>query len=265
MRFLTLASALAFLVPLAAASAGAGAAERRETVASQAMFTRYGTSHEAVNVLSLESSLEVRIGVRWALSAVVPLSSSFMDNNACCGYSLGNLTGGARYRLKQEGMRVDLLASVSAPTAPSEGDGSINSRYAATAAVTRDAGFYLPGVSTVRLAVDTQLPIGARAWLGAHAGAHAWITHLEGQTSQIVLPAGLLTGYRLSPRIATFAAFTTIANPWQRQELLVHAVEVGVAHVGDQLTFGVRLHLPLDQSLRALGMVGVGANLQASF
>jgi hypothetical protein len=274
-RFLTLALALPLLALDAGTARAAAAAEIARTAApagterrqagTEILITRYGTSHETVNVLTVEPSLEVRLGERLAFSGVAPVSTSFMDKNACCGYSLGNLTGGARYRITRDRAAVDLLASVSAPTAPGDGDGGVNSRYAATAAVTRDAGFYLPDVITARLGARTHLPIGERLWLGAGAGIHGWIARHPGQSSQVVLPVTLSAGYGLSRRVFSTAAFTTVFNPAHHHERFVHATDVGLGYAGQRFAVGAHLHLPLDQSLRDLGMVGVGTNLQASF
>lgn len=252
----------ALLAALALAWSPAALADARTTVASEALLTRYGTAHETVNVLTLESGMRFRPSPRLTLAGSLPLASSFTQRNSCCGYSLGNVTGAVAWALEEEGPRLDLVASASLPTATPSGSQGANARYAATAAVTRDAGLYLPGTGTVRLGLVGRAPLAPGLWIGAAAGAHAWIASAA-HGHRILIPLEASAEYALSSRISASAALHTIASPASRGEAFLHAASLGVGQSGP-VALTARVHLPLDDSLRSLGMIGFGAAIAAA-
>jgi hypothetical protein len=258
-----LASAFATaLVALVSAPPVASAGVHLTSFSNDAVLTRYGTSHETVNVLSMEPTLEVGLTRRLAAFGKLPLASTFVHKNACCGYGLGNVTTGLRYRLEEEVVETDLLVSASLPTAEESG----LSRFASTAALTRDAGLYQPGITTLRLGVAARAPIG-RAFVGGAAAAHAWMAGGANAAyeNRIVLPLEASAGYRLSSRLAAIAAYATVASPGQPKEAFLHAASFGIAYAGPRVAFGTRVHLPLDGSFRRQGMIGIGTNVVAAF
>lgn len=252
---------VALLLLLAAAPA---AADPHAAVATDAVLTRYGDSHKTINVLSVDSALEVKVTSRLAVGIRLPLATHFANNGGCCGYTLGNATGQVRFALEREAVEADLLTSFSLPTAATEGNGATTSRYAATAAVTRDAALYIPDMAAGRLGLAVRVPAGTRSWVAGSAGAHLWIDRSAGHRNQVVLPFELAGGRRISSHLSGTAAFTTVASPSQTEAFL-HAASVGIAYAGTWVGFGARVHMPLDESLRELGMVGVGTNLTAAF
>src|SRR5262245_49597426 len=64
----------------------------RAVVGTDVAITRYGTSHETVNVLSIEPAVELRATARLYLGVRIPVATTFVHRNACCGYGLGNAT-----------------------------------------------------------------------------------------------------------------------------------------------------------------------------
>lgn len=237
----------------------------RGEAATELALTRYGTPHEVINVLEAVSSLDLRIGYGLAVFGVLPLSASYMDRNACCGRSLGNMTAGVRHRSGREARWLDLLASLSAPTAPGDGDASVHARFAATAAVSRDAGLYLPNVTTARLAIRASTGLGPHAWLSAGAGAHVWISREIEQPSRLLLPVGVSLACRFRSGTFGFVAVTTIYSLTRSEQSFVAATEAGVGYQASQVTISARLHVPVDQALRSLGAIGLGSGVQVSF
>lgn len=238
---------------------------RHGAVATELVLTRYGTSHETINVLESISSFDVGIAYGIAVFGVLPLSVSYMDRNACCGRSLGNMTGGVRHRSGRDSRWLEFAASVSAPTAPGDGDAGVQTRFAATAAVGRDAGLYLPDVTTVRLALRASTELGHRAWLTAGAAAHTWISQNLGQPSQLLLPVAATVGRQLSSKSFGFIGITTILSLLHREDRLLTSTNAGVGYQASRVTISARLNVPLDGSLRSLGMIGLGTDLQVSF
>jgi hypothetical protein len=252
---------------LKGAGAPAGVAGRPARLSQDVLVTRYGTSHERLSVLTANTRAEVDLTPGLTGWLELPLAASVFDRSNCCRYSLGNVGGGIARRVLGDGGRgASVFGGLSLPTAQRRHDPGINARFAATAEVVRDPGLFLPGVTTARA--------GAFAWWalpgGIHAHAriavHGWRT--DGEITprhQVLLPfeAGLRAA--LPGRLVAAASVASLHHPKASGETLLHALNAGLEFRGERLSVGARLQQPLDESLRALQMRGLGVHLAHVF
>lgn len=226
--------------------------------------TRYGTSHETVYLLNLKPSLMLRFD-SIELSAVLPLSTSGTYPTYCCRTALGNATLSALYRAPSGTLRHWYEASISAPT--SRWSDAHASSLAATAALLRDAGYYLPNTTTLRAKLAIELDATRWLWLGATAGADYWLRHAE-ESNALVVPLTAYAALTWAPEWSARASYRTLAHlldPFGPRERFLHELSVLVAHEWSGSRLQVSASLPLDASLRKLEMLSVGAAIVRSF
>ncbi len=228
-----------------------------------AEITRYGTSYETIYQVNIKPETTVDVGPL-ALSLIVPLSTGYTVNNSCCRFGVGNLTGRVVYAKQGERMRWWLKSSVSAPTSELTDSYGHSSRVAATAAITSDAGFYLPNTTTARLNGGGELAIDGRVSMGAELGVHYWL-HGDNMPDQVVLPMTVYARARLSSRLTSHVAVRNLFNTGAGQEAWLHQVSAGASYTWGVNTVGASLALPVDESLRALGMITSGVSFARSF
>jgi len=228
------------------------------TLGLESEATRYGTSYETVYQLSLLPSARLRLDAL-ELSAILPLSASATAPTYCCRTTLGNATLGATYRGEGDGLRFWSEVSVSAPT--SYWSDAHASSLAATAALLHDAGHYLPDTTTLRAGLGGELDVVRGLRLGASAGAHYWLRHAQ-PSHALVLPldvhALLPWGQGWSARVL-FRTLARVSDPEVLRERYLHEVTSALAHEWDGERVEVSLSVPLDESLRELEMLSLGA------
>jgi len=234
------------------------------TVGLESEATRYGTSYETVYQLSLKPSLTLRFD-SIELSAILPLSTSATYPTYCCRTTLGNATVSGALRGAMTGLRYWYGASVSAPSSRWS-DPHANS-LAATAALTRDAGYYLPNTTTLRARLGAEVDVARWLWLGASAGADYWLRH-DQPTNALVVP---LTAYATldwardwSAR-ATYRTLAGVFDPLGPGERFLHELSGAVAHEWSGSRLEASVTVPLDESLRKLEMLGLNVAYVRSF
>jgi hypothetical protein len=234
------------------------------SVGLESEATRYGTSYETVYQLNLKPNVMLRFD-SVELSAVLPLSTSATYPTYCCRTALGNGTLSAAYRGTSGWLRHWYQASFSAPSSRFS-DVHANS-LAATAALTRDAGYYLPNTTTVRAKLGAELDVTAWLSLGASAGADYWMRH-DQATNALVLPlttyATLSWAHAWSAR-ATFYTLARLPDPLGPRERFLHELSGAVAYERSGSRLEAFVSAPLDESLRELQMLSVGVAHARSF
>jgi hypothetical protein len=234
------------------------------TVGLESEATRYGTSYETVYQLNLKASATLLFD--WIeLSAILPLSTSATYPTYCCRTALGNATVSATHREAVRGLRHWYAASVSAPS--SHWSDAHASSLAATAALTHDAGYYLPNTTTLRASLGGEVDVTRWLWLGASAGGHYWLRH-DQATDAVVVP---LTAYATlswaqgwSAR-ATWRTLARLLDPLGPRERFLHALSGAVAREWSGSRLEAAVSVPLDESLRELEMLSVGVVYLRSF
>ncbi len=234
------------------------------TLGLESEATRYGTSYETVYQLNLRASATLHFEAM-ELSAILPLSTSATYPTYCCRSALGNATLAATRQGDSGGLRHWYQASVSAPT--SHWSDVHASSLAATAALTRDAGYYLPNTTTLRARLGAELDVTPWLWLGASAGADYWLRH-DQATNALVVPltvyATLPWARRWSAR-ATFRTLARLFDPLGPPERFLHELSAAVAHEWSSSRLELSVSVPLDASLRELEMLSLNAAFARSF
>lgn len=224
--------------------------------------TRHGTSYETVYQLSLEPSATLRFG-SVEVSALLPLSTSATYPTFCCRLALGNATLSARQRNVAAGLRHWYEASVSLPS--SHWSDAHASSLAATAALLRDAGYYLPNTTTLRAGLGAEIDVTPWLALGASAAAHYWLQPGE-DAAPLIVPltawATLSTG-AWSAR-ASYRSLTRLIDRGAEERFLSE-LSTGVAYTWPDSRLAVAVFVPLDASLRELGMLSIGSSYSRSF
>jgi hypothetical protein len=226
--------------------------------------TRHGTSYETVYQLNLEPRATLRLG-SLELSALQPLSASATYPTFCCRLALGNVTLSAVQRSALGGLRPWYELSVSLPS--SRWSDVHASSLAATAALLHDAGYYLPDTTTLRagLGVETEL----RPWLtvGAAAAVHYWLSPRH-EVDPLIVPldasATLRWAQAWSAR-ASYRGLLRLLDESGQQERFLSELSGAVAHTWENSRLELAVFVPLDASLRELGMVSLGTSYARSF
>ncbi|HWO11494.1 MAG TPA: hypothetical protein VNN80_18495 [Polyangiaceae bacterium] len=233
-------------------------------VGLESAATRYGTSYETVYQLNLKPSATLHID-SLELSAMLPLSASATAPTYCCRTTLGNATVSVAHRGASGGLRFWSEASVSAPSSYWS-DPHANS-LAATAALTRDAGYYLPYTTTLRAKLGAELELTRWLWLGASAGADYWLRH-EQATNALVVPLDAFATLPFARAWSARLAFRTLArafDPLGPRERFLHELSGGVAHEWSRSRLEASLYVPVDESLRELEMLSLAVAYSRSF
>jgi hypothetical protein len=249
----------------AAASAPVG------TLGLESAATRYGTSYETVYQLNLKPEVTLRFDA-FELALVVPLSTSATFPTYCCRTALGNATVGGAVRGDAGWVRYELGASLSAPT--SRWSDAHASRLAATAALTRDAGYYLPDTTTLRASLKAEVAVTGWLQLGGRAGADYWLRPggtldaAEPPSSVLMLPLDVYASLGWAPGWSTRLDFRTLArvyDPLGPSERFLHELSGALAHEGAESRVELSVAVPLDASLRRLEMLTIGVAYARSF
>jgi hypothetical protein len=226
--------------------------------------TRYGTSYETVYQLNLKPSATLRFDAI-ELSVLLPLSTSATYPTYCCRATLGNATVSLVHRSSSAGLRQWFGAAVSAPTSHWS-DARANS-WAATAEVTRDAGYYLPNTTTLRAHWGGELDLTPGLWLGASAGVDYWLRH-DQATTALVVPVTVSASFAWAQAWSARASFGTVASvydPLEPKERLLHELSAALAYTWSSSQLEGSLSVPLDESLRKLEMLSLGVAYYRSF
>jgi hypothetical protein len=234
------------------------------TIGLESEATRYGTSYETVYQLSLLPSARLRLDAL-EVAAIVPLSASATLPTFCCRTTLGNATISVAYRGDGGGLRFWSGGSISAPT--SRWSDAHASSLAATAALMHDAGYYLPNTTTLRVALGGEASVVPWLRLGASAGADYWLRH-EQASDALVLPvdvyATLPWGQGWSAKVL-FRTLGRASQPELPRDRFLHAVSAALAHEWDGERVEASASMPLDESLRELEMLSLGAAYARGF
>jgi hypothetical protein len=224
--------------------------------------TRYGTTHRMLTVSTFDVVGELDVADRAALIVRAPFAGTKLSDEGCCLVHSGNLTAGARWRQAGERTGLAIESSVSLPTTMgSDGYTRLNTRYAATAELFRDAGRFLPETTTLRLGGSGFVRVGERAALFGGLALHDWSRDRE---HELVVPMTIGAGCRIGAGLEASAALLTLAHPGE-EETFLHAVETTAGWRGGGWMVTARLDVPLDESLRRLGMIGGGVSVARSF
>ena len=210
--------------------------------------------------LSLRAGL--RLGERVRVSGEIPVAHA--RAGAGGGTTLGNVTAGISSILSQSAgadgsQTVSAGGSVSFPTASSEGD-----RRAAAEALGRfhvdDPGLYRPETTAVRLHGDYRIRSGNLSFQ-SQLGLHTHV--IEDTDDELLLRAGLAGALHLSSAVALLSELTTISRAIDDAggEQFLHTLDVGLRYRAGTTRFGLRVYVPLDDSLRQQQMFGVGVNV----
>lgn len=224
--------------------------------------TRFGTAHQTFYQLTLNPTIARRLGRGISIIGAVPLSGGWTPNSSCCRMSLGNLTAGARY---QQRLSDELTfwgeSSVSAPTSGSDGDQGRNSAYSATVEMSRDAGFYLPGTTTLRLGTGVAYQ-RARWFISSFAAGHVWLTDGDGLVgNRVVIPLALRAGWRYSERTSWISGLRSVLNP-KADDPLAASAETGIRHIRGNVTYEGRIAMALDRASRELDIISFIGTMQ---
>lgn len=234
------------------------------SVGLESVATHYGTSYETVYQLSLKPSATLRFDA-FELMAILPLSSSATYPTYCCRVALGNATVAAAYRGRTGWLRHGYEVSVSAPS--SRFSDPHASSLAATAALTRDAGYYLPDTTTLRASVSGEVEATRWLRLGASAGADQWLRHAQ-VTHPLVVPLtahATLSWARAWSARATFRTLARLLDPLGPDERFLHELSGAVAYEQSGSRVEASVYAPLDESLRELEMLSLGVAYARSF
>ncbi|MEY4545408.1 MAG: hypothetical protein RL685_1603 [Pseudomonadota bacterium] len=224
--------------------------------------TRHGTSYETVYQLSLEPSATLRFG-SLGVSALLPLSTSATYPTFCCRLTLGNATVAIAQRNVSAGLRHWYEASVSLPT--SHWSDAHASSLAATAALLRDAGYYLPDTTTLRAGLGAELDVTHWLALSASAAAHHWLRPGE-DTDPLIVPltAGATLRSGAWSARTSYRSLLRLLDPGTEERFLSE-LSAGIAYTWPDSRLETTVSLPLDESLRELGMLSIGSRYSRSF
>jgi hypothetical protein len=226
--------------------------------------TRHGTSLETVYQLSLEPSARLQLD-SLELAVLLPLSSSATYPTFCCRLALGNATLSATQRNVAAGWRHWYEASVSLPS--SHWSDAHASSLAATAALLRDAGYYLPNTTTLRAGLGAELDVTPWLALGASAAAHYWLRPGE-DTDPLIVPLTLsatLSGSGPWSARTSYRSLTRLLDQRSPEERFLSELSAGIAHTWLDSRLEMAVFVPLDASLRELGMFSIGSSYSRSF
>jgi hypothetical protein len=259
---------VSLLVWSLASSAGAEGRDAAQaplgTIGLDSGATRYGTSYETVYQLNLKPNAMLRLD--WLeLAATLPLSTSATYPTYCCRLALGNATVTATHRRADAGLRQWYEASISAPSSHWS-DAHANS-LAATAALTRDAGYFLPNTTTLRARLGGEVAVSRWLWLGGSVGVHYWLRH-DQATNAVVLPLIASATLPWGQGWSASTALRTLArlfDPLGPDERFLHEWSGGVAHEWSGSRLEASVSVPLDESLRKLEMLSLDIAWSRSF
>jgi hypothetical protein len=226
--------------------------------------TRYGTSYETVYQLNLKPSVMFRFN-SLELSAVLPLSTSGTYPTYCCRTALGNATLAVAQRGDAGSLRYWYETSLSAPS--SYYSGAHANSLAATAALTRNAGYYLPNTTTLGAKLGAEVDVTRWFEIGASAGADYWLRH-DQPTNALVVPLALdatLTWARHWSARASCYTLARLPDPEGPRELFLHELAAALAYEWSGSRLEASVSAPLDESRRELEMLSLGAAYQRSF
>jgi hypothetical protein len=226
--------------------------------------TRHGTSYETVYQLSLEPRAALHLG-SLELAVLQPLSTSATYPTFCCRLALGNTTLSARQRNARSGLRHWYEVSISLPS--SRWSNVHASSLAATAALLHDAGYYLHGTTTLRAGLGAEVDV--RPWLTLQVGAaaHHWLSPAH-EVDPLIVPlttaATLRWAQAWSSRIG-YRGLLRLLDPRREEERVLSELSAAFAHTWAHSRLEASVSVPLDASLRELGMVSLGTSYTRSF
>lgn len=226
--------------------------------------TRYGTSYETVYLLSLEPRATLRLGAL-ELSALLPLSTSATYPTFCCRLALGNATASALLRRGAGALGHWYELGLSLPS--SHWSDAHASSLAATAALLHDAGHYLPGTTTLRAGSGVEL--GVRPWLslGLSGAVHYWL-RADDDVDPLLLPLSATATFRWAQAWSARAGYRGILRVLDSPaagERFLSELSAAVGYAWPDSRLEASLSVPLDASLRELGMFSVGTRYVRGF
>jgi hypothetical protein len=227
---------------------------------------------------TIDLHADIEIAPHWVIVARMPFAYTDLkqkpdDNVDCCGFGLGNLTLGVRglfSSLEGQGWRsvlgFDFLLSLA--TASDEGDDAVSASWAAFARQTHDPGRYLPNTWTPRLSGHGQF---YSSWfmLQVEGGLHLFLydDDVPGDDSDIAVRLAMAAGVRATAELAILLELNSMVfvSEDEADDETVTSLDLGVRYGGRGFAAGLRVFVPLDQSLRDLDMLGIGADVSARF
>ncbi len=240
--------------------------DTRLDVGINSQLTRYGTSYETVYTLNLQPAARLRLG-SFELGTVLPVASGATSPTFCCRRILGNATGSVAYRPAGPTGHFWSLASASAPTSRFSYDGMHASSLAATAALGRDAGYYLFDTTTFRFGLGGEVSLGRGVSLGGSAGAHYWWQHAQ-PSDQLVAPLAAFAALELGGGFATRLTsrhLVLVVSDAGVPGHAIHELELAAGFQTAVHAVEVSVTAPLDDSRRSLGMLSAGVSYSRSF
>jgi hypothetical protein len=229
--------------------------------------------------LTFDLAADIRLAPHWMVLARLPLSHVGVDGDPaapdCCDFALGNLTLGGR------GLWATLIdgetravsggeLTVSLPTASDGGESARSAAAAAFAHLPRDPGLYGPNTTTVRLTSYAQV-YGRWFLAQVEAGLHLYFYDSDvpgDDRSDAGVRLALAGGFRATYKIAILAEINSLfffSDKFATDDDTVTSLDLGVRYGSGRLILGLRAYLPLDPTLRDLGMIGVGLDGGARF
>ncbi len=229
----------------------------------QLMLGHMSSSPSDLTLLGIQLGGEFPITRRLSLEAVLPVG--YESGGGRSGLALGNVTAGAGYTLRAPGHGVGWAVggSVSFPTAPDSGDGRA-AAFDHSVFLVPFPGYFQPRTTTLRLRADARIE-ERTLFLQLHLASHMLVVDGPGDVLLMVLGVG--GGVRVTDRSALIAEVTTVTDILDHRgsEYFLHTLDVGFRHRERSTVFGLRLYLPVDDTLRSRSMVGVAVDVASRF
>ncbi|MBL4632313.1 MAG: hypothetical protein JKY56_00485 [Kofleriaceae bacterium] len=242
---------------------GPTSSEIETTGTIDSMLTQYGTSHQTYYQLNLKPELSLRYK-SFRGSVIFPLSTGITSNTSCCRFSVGNLSMEGEFKTLHESYSWWVGGSVSAPTASIFDAKGLTTNVAATVAITDDAGFFLSRTTTLRANAGADLQLHPLVVVGGEVGLHRWIRSLD-NPDQTLIPITVFARISHTAKIDSSLAFKSIANLDAPSETWLHQTAARVSYRWNANTLSTGIEIPLDRSLRDLGMVRGGVSFSRSY
>jgi len=216
-----------------------------------------------LTLVGAELGGEFPITRRLSLEAVLPVA--YESGSGRSGLALGNVTAGAGYTLRAPGHGIGWAVggSVSFPTAPDTGDGRA-AAFDHSVFRVPFPGHYQPRTTTLRLRADARID-DEMLFLQLHLASHMLVVDGAGDVFLMVL--GASGGVRLTERTAMITEVTIVSDILDDSsgDNFLHTLDLGFRHRERSTVFGLRLYLPLSDSLRSRSMVGVALDVAQRF
>jgi hypothetical protein len=238
---------------------------------------------ENLDVTSYTADLvaDISVAPHWVILLRVPTSFASsdpeltIDDDECCGAALGNLTlgvRGLRSSAYDTGLRTVIGGemTVSLPTAPDDGEGTVSTVAASFARFPHDPGRYLANTGTIRIGGGAQF-YGRRFLVQAGLGLDAFIFDDDvDHASDLAVRIGAGGGFRFTYALAAIAELNGLIMAdgdvvGAGDDDVIGSLDLGLRYGTEALALGVRAYLPLDDAFRDVDAIGLGLDAGARF